>query len=93
MSYAVPARLAHLRVDGAQPVVYVAPLPDGPPVVLQGSAARIWLAATDPDTGTTAAAVAAGVAAAVGTKPEQITADVDAFLTELVNAGLLEVRP
>jgi hypothetical protein len=67
------------------PVTYLARLPDGPIVVLEGTASIIWGQAVGgevPD-------VASGVAAATGEEVTQIRDAVDQFLADLVDAGLL----
>lgn len=66
---------------------YVARLPDGPIVVLNGIAAEIWRCAvrhTD---------VVDAVAVRCGVPPDTIRADVDAFLATLVARRLLDPRP
>ena len=76
-----------LSHDGTS--VYLAHLPDGPLVVLEGVAALIWQEAT--------AAPASGwvgrVATAVGESEEHIGADVDAFVTDLRARHLLAPLP
>ncbi|MGO4599364.1 PqqD family peptide modification chaperone [Terrabacter sp. 2RAF25] len=66
--------------------VYVASLPAGPIVVLEGAAALIWSEAT----GEPAAGWVARVAGAVGQVEADITADVEAFVDELCARGLLQ---
>jgi hypothetical protein len=70
-------------------VVYLAPLPDGPVQVLNGVGSLIWMEATA--TGTPADVVER-VAGLVDWPPDTIRADVDSFLANLVEAGLLERR-
>jgi hypothetical protein len=69
--------------------VYLAPLPDGPVMVLDGVAALIWVEATT--------APAAGwrrrVAEAFGEPEERIAGDVAAFVTDLCGRGLIEPVP
>lgn len=60
-------------------------LPDGPIIVLAGTAALVWVAACSDEPGT----VAARVAASVDRDVEEISDAVDAFLAELVGMGLL----
>lgn len=88
MRYRVPARLAYVVDDRGveSPVVYLMQLPDGEPLVLQGSGGVIWALAAD---GTDD--VPAALAAAVGCPMEEIVDDVSSFLDELVIRGLLEV--
>ena len=69
--------------------VYLARLPDGPVMVLEGVAALIWVEAT------TAPAVGwcRRVAEAVGEPQERIVGDVEAFVTDLRERGLIEPMP
>lgn len=67
-------------------VVYAAPLPDGPPFVLAGPGAEIWCALAG---GGTLDEVAARVAEAVGSPAEALAPDVTAFVSGLVDAGLV----
>lgn len=67
--------------------VYLARLPQGPLVVLEGSAAVIWRAATREGA---PSEVVRTVAEELGTAQEDIRADVESFLEELVREGLLE---
>ena len=88
--YARPADVAMVvedRDDEDGVVVYLAPLPDGPVQVLNGVGSLIWLEATSTDT---AVDVVERVAALVDRPPDTIRADVDSFLADLVEAGLLE---
>lgn len=77
---------------GAPGTVYLAHLPNGPLIVLEGSAALIWRTslATANHSGRS---VAVRVAEAMGSDPAAIQADVEAFLRELVTKGLLEMAP
>jgi len=69
--------------------VYVAHLPGGPLVVLEGAAALIWVEATTaPATGWVAR-----VADAVGQAEDVIAADVSAFVADLTARGLLVTAP
>ena len=79
-----PPRVAFVVPDLDELQVFLMHLPDGPPFVLKGSAALIWLAAADaePD-------VAAAVAAAVGLPRGEVVAEVEGYLAELVAKGLL----
>ena len=72
--------------DGGRGAVYVALLPDGPPVVLDGTAALIWREAVADDAGP----VVTRVAARAGVPEDEVRADVEAFLADLVLRGLLE---
>ena len=87
MRYRVPPRLAYVVDDqvAESPVVYLMQLPDGAPLVLQGSGGAIWALAADGVDD-----VPATLAAAVDSPIEQIQDDVDGFLAELVARGLLE---
>jgi len=87
--YRVPARVAHVLVDG-DPVpaetVYLMVLPDGEPAVLRDSAAVIWSAASTGEDD-----VSSAVAAMVGLPLAEVAPDVERFLDELVSLGLIEV--
>jgi hypothetical protein len=90
-AYRVPPRLAHVvpvADDGLASAVFLMRLPDGPPVVLHGSAAWIWLLAADGEPG-----VAADVAELVGRPPAEMADEVNHFLDDLVGRGLIEVDP
>jgi|GEM_PF-2122133 len=65
--------------------VYVARLPEGPVVVLAGTAAVVWRAACDPGEGT----VADRAARSVDQDSTTIAPAVDGFLADLVERGLL----
>ena len=67
-------------------VLYVATLPDGPIVVLDGISALIWDEACAGDRET----IVDRVAAATNAAPDAIRADVEAFVADLVARGLLE---
>ena len=66
-------------------VVYAAPLPDGPIVVLDGGAAAIWVAACDGPRPT----IAQRVARATGADLAEVGPHVDVFVDELLRRGLL----
>ncbi|CAN5398466.1 hypothetical protein BH10ACT5_BH10ACT5_19010 [soil metagenome] len=74
-------------VDEAD-AVYLARLPDGPIAVLDGVAALIWSEACAGDRET----VSVRVAAAIDPPTAGIDHDIDAFVTSLVDQGLLEVQ-
>jgi hypothetical protein len=79
-----PARgVAILHESG---VVYAASIPDGPIVVLDGSAALIWSELAHGGPGT----IAERVADATGTSVDAVRADVDAFVEQLIGLGLIE---
>ncbi len=92
MRYGIPARLAHVVVDDTQSdpaTVFLMQLPDGPPLVLHDSAALIWLVAAEGSPN-----ISTRVAQAVGRPVEQVAAEVDGYVRDLVDRGLLEVlRP
>lgn len=74
---------AWLEVEG---VVYAAPLPDGPPVVLDGPGAVVWRALVP---GGSLADVVERVAAEVGASAEVVAADVATFVDRLVDGRLV----
>ena len=65
--------------------LYVATLPNGPLLCLEDTAALIWREAIAAQP----SAVAARVAAAVGLAVDQVEHDVEQFLNDLVDRGLL----
>lgn len=67
--------------------VYAARLPDGPPLVLDGSGAVVWAALVD---GGTLEAVVARVADATGVSADVVAADVEGFVDGLLAAGVVE---
>ncbi len=67
--------------------VYVAALPDGPPLVLEGSGALVWSALLD---GGTVDDVVARVAEASAESAEAVAPAVGAFVDDLVAAGVLD---
>ena len=91
MSYRVPARVGHVVREAASgdqsDSVYLMRLPDGEPLLLEGTAALIWLLAADGDDNveqTVASVLLDAPADTVG-----ITRD---YLSQLVAQGLLEKR-
>jgi len=66
-------------------VVYVAPLPDGPIMVLEGIAALIWTVSD----GVERAAVAGFVAQATGEEVSAVRSHVDAFIDEMLDRRML----
>lgn len=80
--YRVAYGVGVVEVDG---VVYVAPLPRGPVLVLADSAAVIWHEALSGP----APSVAERVAEVWGAPPAEVTDSVADFLDELLRAGLL----
>lgn len=91
-AYRVPERLAHVvgpRPSGdGDPTVFLVRLPDGLPVVLRGSAAMIWVLAADGEDD-----VATAVGALTGMARESVVDDVDRYLDDLVEHGLLDLAP
>jgi hypothetical protein len=81
------SRVAWLDLaDRGQDAVYASALPDGPPVVLTGTAALIFLVAAR---GGSLDEVVAGVAEEAGQPVEEIRDDVVSFVDELVGLRLL----
>ena len=70
-------------------VVYAAPLPDGPIVVLDGGAAAIWIEACAGER----SALAERVAAATEVAVDAVRPEVEAFVDELLARGLLVADP
>jgi Coenzyme PQQ synthesis protein D (PqqD) len=90
----VAVRSAHdARGPGDDPRVYVAHLPSGPLVVLDGSAAVVWDAATtggsEPTTASSQDLVVERVAVAAGVETDDVREDVLRLLADLVRRGLL----
>ena len=89
-TYRIPRRLAHVvpgdRADPAD-TVFLMKLPDGIPVILRDSAAWIWLVAADGE-----GDVAGTVKNLLGLDRDDIGDDVEDFLVDLVDRGLLEVE-
>jgi hypothetical protein len=86
MSVAVRVRDAcgWVEQDGT---VFVAALPDGPPLVLEGSSVLVWAAVVE---GGTVDEVVARVAVAAGESAGAVAPGVTAFVDGLVAAGALE---
>jgi len=78
-----PATVALVSTPEA---LYLATLPGGPIRVLTGSAALIWEAALGGDV----EAAVQRVAEAAGLPPDAVRPDVEPFLAQLVELGLLE---
>ena len=84
-AYSVPPRVAHVvRGVGTELQVFLMRLPDGPPVVLDGAGALIWICTLDG-----AEDVASEVAHVVGEERDSIAEDVEAYLLRLVEIGWL----
>lgn len=89
-AYRRPADVAVVdgeAAEGGPVAVYLAHVPNGPLLVLEGSAAAIWREAVS---SAADADVADRVAAVVGVATAEIREEVTAFLAELVARGLLE---
>lgn len=76
---------AGLGVVEANSVVYLAPLPEGPIIVLDGFSAAIWLAACSGPAET----IAERVADEHGLPADEIRAASQGFLLDMVERGLL----
>jgi hypothetical protein len=90
--YAQPDDLAVVEgepADGDPFRVYLTPLPYGPLVVLEGNSAAIWQEAQDDESG----GLVERLAAESGLRAEEIRDDVEKFLDQLVEAGLLRRDP
>ncbi len=86
MSYTVPERVGWVVDDEEDRLtVHLAILPVGPVSVLEGTAALIWLAATEGPAET----LADRVADEAGVEVSGVRDEVWAFVHELVDAGLL----
>ncbi len=83
----VADRCAWVERDGT---VYAAALPDGPPLVLDGSGAQVWLELVE---GGSIGEVVERVAARAGESPELVAPGVTAFVEGLVAAGVLVAGP
>ena len=84
---AVGARVAWLDMaETGEDVVYATALPDGPPLVLGGTAGLIFVSAIE---GGTEDEVVQRVATAAGLDPADVRPDVLTFLDHLVSRGLL----
>lgn len=76
---------ANLGVDRLDDILFLATLPDGPIVVLEGPAALVW----DCAVGAERAEVATNIAALTNSDVDEIAADVEAAIFTLVEVGLL----
>lgn len=87
-AYRIPRSVAHVVPDGEPDLpnrVFLMQLPDGEPLVLQDSAAWIWLLAADGEDD-----VPSAISRVIGTEEANVRADVLSFLSELQRRGLLE---
>jgi nucleotide-binding universal stress UspA family protein len=75
----------HVAVEAAEGALFVARLPDGPIIVLEGIAALIWTESCQEDTGD----LADRIAAQVDREASEIAEDVADFLSAMVRHGLL----
>lgn len=80
----VAAACGWVEQDGR---VYVAALPDGPPLVLEGSGSLVWRAVLG---GGTVDDVVERVASAAGESAGTVAVAVTGFVEDLVAAGVLE---
>lgn len=77
----------HVGVVEADDAIFIARLPDGPIIRLSGTATMIWTAALqDGDR------LVSLVSAAVGVPDAAIVDDVDDFISDLIDGGLLVNR-
>lgn len=90
VAHRLPDRVGVVEVstDDSE-TVYVAPLPDGPIVVLRDTALTIWREAVQP---TSPLPLAERVAATYGVPTSEVLAAVEACVADLARRGVLEVR-
>lgn len=67
--------------DGDEPMAYVARVPGGPPILLEGSGCVVWLALAD---GGTLAEITAAAAEMTGAAVDEISEDVATLVDQLV---------
>lgn len=72
--------------DGSTPMAYVALLPSGRPLTLEGSACLVWLAVAD---GGTLDEIVATTAQMAEAEPESIRDDVRTLVDSMLAAGLV----
>jgi hypothetical protein len=82
------AHPADAAFEDAWPVVYLSHLPHGSLLILEGTGALIYLEAV---TDGSKQSVVHRLADRVGLEQTSISGDVDAFLAQLVEEGLLEI--
>lgn len=89
MRHVIPDHLGYLLDEdaGAEAVLHLMVLPDGRPVTLRGTAATIWALALETDD------VVGELAAMVGRARDEIAAETEDFLADLVLQGFLEPAP
>lgn len=76
--------------NGAEPHAYIALLPHGPPLFLQGSACVVWLSIHE---GGTVSEIAHRVSEVAEVAASDVLDDVQRLLTELVAAGVVTGEP
>lgn len=92
MSYHLPHNVAYVEDPNQPDTVYVAKVPDGEPLILRGPAAVIWQAALDVSHPDGSDDVVALVAQWAEADEEELRSDIEAFLAQLLDSQLLEVR-
>jgi len=75
---------------GADPHAYIARLPDGPSLSLQGSACVVWLSIHD---GGTVAEISHRTSELAEVDVEDVFDDVERLLADLVGAGVVTAEP
>ncbi|WP_156465233.1 hypothetical protein [Knoellia sp. Soil729] len=86
--FCVPRRVAFvIPGDSDAPEVFLMQLPDGPPVVLHGASAVIWVLAADGEED-----VVAEVGRTMGVARDMLEGDVTTHLRDLVDRGWLLAR-
>jgi hypothetical protein len=92
-SYAIADDVAWVSredLDGGEnPVAYVASLPHGPTLVLEGPACLVWLLVAE---GGTLDDIARGAGAQTDLATDQVIDDVEILLNELVEAGVVRAH-
>lgn len=84
--YRIAPDVAWLTEDEHEPAVYLAPLPDGPPLVLRDSAYAVWLGVAETGTLAEITELAAELA---GAQPEVVAEDVATLVAQLTRQGLV----
>lgn len=92
MSYHLPHNVAYVEDPNQPDTVYVAKVPDGEPLILRGPAAVIWQAALDGARPEDSRAVTTLVAQWAEADADELRSDIEAFLAQLLDSQLLEVR-
>jgi len=89
LDYSVADGIAWIAADELgedRAAVYVARVPEGPPLLLEDAAWAIWMAVTE---GGRLDDVVARAAELAGAEPSDIADEVDGFLRSLLEAGLI----